>query len=397
MSPQEIESLTNSLEAAHAVAGKARSVERALFWQWIRLRDVPEEAPAEFRQLLSVLKEIPDLEFFDNADQYMFHSRMRIDRRFLVLWLLSRAQATSVQTALADLARYLNTQELEILEILHVDGIDPTDALQVGELTVVPWHTIPNEEVKWELISRRDFSFWHPTAAIMRRHTIPRCHLRAWDAYPPYKPVDIQPMLDMLRCCTAVLGAGFRLMHRTLAADASVPWVPEISGFGIDGSAWSPSVPVDAENWGRVSVCFERFAALADSAKERFRIPLDRLNSSVLKGFRTVDAAIELGIALESLYGPIAENEKIAKTIRNRAKAALGTSAKHKGELGTLVTQVYDLRSRAVHTGRFDADEAGAASWADHGVVRSTLEAGQRLVGQTLEKFILSGEPDWSN
>jgi hypothetical protein len=55
---------------------------------------------------------------------------------------------------------------------------------------------------------------------------------------------------------------------------------------------------------------------------------------------------------------------------------------------------VYDLRSRAVHAGRFDA-EGAPKKWRDDALVRKVLENGQRLVGRSLVKVIQEGEPNW--
>lgn len=56
---------------------------------------------------------------------------------------------------------------------------------------------------------------------------------------------------------------------------------------------------------------------------------------------------------------------------------------------------MYDLRSRAVHTGRFDA--GNPKKWRNNEKVTKALEEGQKLVGRSLIKVILEGEPDWES
>lgn len=110
----------------------------------------------------------------------------------------------------------------------------------------------------------------------------------------------------------------------------------------------------------------------------------------------SVDTAIELGIALESLYAPAPLSDGIALAVRTRAARFLGGSLEVRRRTVTTLRGVYDLRSRAVHAGRFDA-EGAPKKWRDDVLVRKVLEDGQRLVGQSLVKVILEGEPNWED
>ncbi len=53
---------------------------------------------------------------------------------------------------------------------------------------------------------------------------------------------------------------------------------------------------------------------------------MDRLNRSYLAGIRSVDKAIELGIAIKSLFAPKRLSDNIAYTIRKRATKFLDGS-----------------------------------------------------------------------
>lgn len=134
--------------------------------------------------------------------------------------------------------------------------------------------------------------------------------------------------------------------------------------------------------------------SLDESNQARLRVPLDRLNRSYLAGIRSVDKAIELGIALESLYAPTKLSEGIAFAVRTRAARFLGGSLEERRRTVTTLRDVYDLRSRAVHAGRFDA-EGSPKKWSDDARVRAVLGAGQHLIGRSLVKVIQEGEPNW--
>lgn len=109
---------------------------------------------------------------------------------------------------------------------------------------------------------------------------------------------------------------------------------------------------------------------------------------------RSVDTAIELGIALESLYAPAKVSDGIAFAIRTRAARFLGGTLEVRRGTVTTLRDVYDLRSRAVHAGRFDA-EGAPKKWRDDVRVRKVFEEGQRLVSRSLVKVILEDEPNW--
>lgn len=171
--------------------------------------------------------------------------------------------------------------------------------------------------------------------------------------------------------------------------------MPEVTTIGADMSTMPLHDQVLAEQAERVSTCAIRFSELDEHERERLRIPADRLNASRCAGINTVDAAIDLGIALESLYGPFSDKTSIGHLLRTRVSAALGGSARQRRKLGATVTSAYDLRSRAVHAGRFDVDEEGRKKWADAGEVLGAVIAGQSIVARSLERFTLEGVPEW--
>jgi hypothetical protein len=68
--PEDRTRLVLALSRALLVAPKARSVEEGLFFQIIALRDSPESALNELRELLEVVRSIPILDLFNHAYQH---------------------------------------------------------------------------------------------------------------------------------------------------------------------------------------------------------------------------------------------------------------------------------------------------------------------------------------
>ncbi len=69
MTSEDRAKLVSALSAALLIAPKARSVDEGLCFQVIALRDAPESALAELRELLDVVRSISALELFDHTFQ----------------------------------------------------------------------------------------------------------------------------------------------------------------------------------------------------------------------------------------------------------------------------------------------------------------------------------------
>jgi Apea-like HEPN len=395
MNTEEQLHLANLLNEALKVAAKARSADFGLFFQLLQLRDRPSEAPIELRRILEFLTSLSSLEKFGHAYQYALGYRQTIDHRFLIGWLISRAQNTSSEQATADLARYLSEVNIDLVETLLVDGPQLNAPVDLGHgLQLVPWKELPQTDTKWN-ISCKNFMGHHlPTAGVTRRNS--NCvirHVRPWEVEQRQLPTSIEPLIDVFRCAVATCTAGFRLTNYCIEPPEWAPWAAHQSNFGVDGTVLGFSNVLTEEEVANITRCFNQFMKLDETQKVRLRTPIDRLNSSILAGTGFVDAAIELGIALESLFAPTKLSEGIGFAVRNRAARFMGSDLEARKSTVRLVANLYDLRSRAVHTGRFDAD--GSKRWTEHGKCYDTLKEGQSLVGSAIVKMIQDGEPRW--
>lgn len=394
MTDTEEETLIASLECALSVAAKARSADHGLFFQILTLRDSPDSAPKEFRELLSVVQAIPALEVFDHARQCALGYSSSVTSRFFVQWLISRGQQVGSVQAVNDVARYLGSETIGVNTILAIDGITVERDIKPGEYELVAWDNVAMTDTKWRVAVRGFHDGNTPTAAVIQRHEIRRIHVRPWDSPGPNVLLSIEPALDVLRCATAIAGAGFRLLDYWLEPEEWAPWAVNHSSFGVDSTAVPWATNLSDAVIPKLCESVSHFQSLDESNRLRLRVPLDRLNRSYLAGMRSVDKAIELGIALESLYAPTKLSEGIAFAVRTRAARFLGGTLEERHGTVKTLRDVYDLRSRAVHAGRFDS-EGSPKKWRDDALVREVLEKGQRLVGRSLVKVIQEGEPNW--
>lgn len=386
--------LLEALVAADAVAPKARSADEALFFAVVTLRDFPEAAFPELRQLLEVIQKPPELEIFNGARQCGPCNALTVDVYFLVRWLLSRAQQVGPDTAVSDLGRYLSTESLELVETLVFDGVEVPAAVQVGDFEITPWQALPMTETKWRIGRDALFGRLPPRAAIRRSWHVPRIQLRPWEQWNGPTAYSFDPMQDALRCVTATMGAAVRLTHWWFEPPEWAPWAVMPSQFLGDTTNFGPAMTLTDDWLPELCACTRQLSALEESQRQRLRVPMDRLNRSLLAGIRFVDAAIELGIALESLYAPRKLAEATAYAVRTRAARFLGGTEEQRRATLEQVKDVYDLRSCAVHAGRFDGDGA-KKKWRDPSAVRKAIEDGQKVAGRSIVEVILNGEPDW--
>ena len=131
------------------------------------------------------------------------------------------------------------------------------------------------------------------------------------------------------------------------------------------------------------------FLALPEARKARIRIPMLRLNRAMRRD-NLVDAAIDLGIALEALYLYDLHDDRGELTFRLRTRAArfLANNESDRKNVYRVVGDLYTCRSRAVHTGIVPPKLRRRP-------VKELLEEGFELTAATVRAYLLDGDPDW--
>lgn len=134
---------------------------------------------------------------------------------------------------------------------------------------------------------------------------------------------------------------------------------------------------------------YAAWRALPESRRDELRVPMQRLNRAMRRA-NPVDAAIDLGIALESIFLRDLSADRGELTFRLRVRAArwLGTTPDERTRLSTLLAGVYAIRSKAVHHGRVPETKRSRPT-------TELLQDGYDLAARALIKLISEGDPDW--
>jgi hypothetical protein len=260
-------------------------------------------------------------------------------------------------------------------------------------ITLLPWDQLENSRTK-RVIEERFFlgGSDHPEAALVRELELPRLHVAHADVskHMAAPPAYWEQLSDLLLC----LGLVGPTAPISLAAWLEPPdWAPIMSGgysFSLtDGFAFPRTFPSNAPVEGaRIHALWN---GLTPERRAELHVPMVRLNSAMRRR-SSVDAAIDLGIALESIFLRDLSDDRGELTLRLRVRAGrwLGSSATERKEIALLVGDLYAVRSKAVHRGQVSDNTRRRPT-------TELLEEGFKLAARSLVALIESGDPDWDD
>jgi hypothetical protein len=322
---------------------------------------------------------------------------VKVDYKILAGWLWDRARLSNSDSALVDLTRYLNAEEIDCETTLALSGVTIDAIYELGRgISLLPYALLRDCSEKQSVWERSIMSapLHVPEAGLIRRVNMHRKRIGPEDLLSAFQEFSIKQnendLSDALLCLT-LIGPSSPMI---VAGWTSYPeWFPKWGASmtlpAFDGLPSSLNCSQDACDEARR--LFEAFIAIQGNAKKRLRIAIQRLHRAIR--FRTgVDAAIDLGIALEALFLGDMPDDRGELKFRLRIKAArfLADTEEERKILFDLVGTLYDLRSRAVHTGSIDSEASGRP-------VQEVLNEGYSLTAKALRKLVLNNEPKWSS
>lgn len=350
--------------------------------------------------LFNVLRTEPDLNVFDGRMMQMLPDGAGLlEYHRLAIWLMEQASSTNINQALDDLETYLSATVLPFQVTVALSGLKAAATFEIGRgISFVPWDALQDSKQK-KLVWERCMTGMHlPPGALVRNFSITKLHVHQ-DEYEVQRDMNMNRYMTLMDkteiydslMCMGLVGP---FAHQGVASWISPPrWMPLNHGgtflSDIEGSYSSQSFPEDA--CAVASSLFEAFCALPVELQARLRLAMQRLNRAMRRGI-PVDAAIDLGIALEVLYLGGTGSEGLGElTFRLRIRAArfLGTDEADKKRLFNLVGDLYRLRSKAVHEGKLAPDKPGGRS------TKEMLSEGYSIAAETVRRFITDQEPNW--
>ena len=147
---------------------------------------------------------------------------------------------------------------------------------------------------------------------------------------------------------------------------------------------------------------YKRLVDLDSNDREKLQIPIDRwiksktdkMTIGEITNENPIDKIIDLGIALEALY--VTSHRKIGKRLRDRASWYLGKDNEDQAKLNKEFKEIYEWRSKAVHTGELPNKTEKIPFTTDE--IRNFIDRTQNLCRKSIKKILDDGKfPDWNS
>ena len=170
-------------------------------------------------------------------------------------------------------------------------------------------------------------------------------------------------------------------------------WGIGCGGYGatILESGLGETVQLTASHMEAIKTLYVGLTQLPTETWQKLRIPIDRWAKSMAEE-DPIDQIIDLGIALESLYVPDSQSE-VSYRLAIHAAWHLGKNKVERRKLLKEFRQIYDARSKAVHTGKLTGKKGKPSFDAS-----SLVSRAQELCWQGITSVIEAGQiPDWSD
>lgn len=313
---------------------------------------------------------------------------VRFNQASLAMWLVVGAERKGVSNILEDLSRYVSAPEIPFLWVSAIQGISLSAECKVSEdCSWVPWKDLPESEHTNYVYRSAIQRGRHPSSVLLHRFSSPKTHVGDSD-YSGHPLLNVRfDDTDTILCAT-LFGPSAPVL---IATWTEIPdWMPSW-GTGLSApppTDMSEDVEWPASAYEEFPKLLARFRALDPSVKAMLRVPLERLNRAIRRP-QHVDAAIDAGIALESLFTNDIEDDRgdFTYKLKLRSSRYLFSDFKQRKDTFRLVGKLYHLRSKAVHTGVLSEKTPDEVS--------QLLQEGYRIVSTAIKKMIEGGVPKW--
>jgi len=389
----DLSHLIKPLTAAAAVAPNSDSYGYELTVLIHHLSRDAEKQEHPIAKFISLITNEPRLEQFNGRMVVTEQGSVRVDYSTLVEWLINHTCKVGAEQALVDLVRYIETDKIPIDRAVAVGGINVVGQNDLGEgLRLIPFDEFPDCNDKRFLAERSTHGMQWATAMLLKSAETKRHHILveelASQQHNLLHLANYQDLDDALLC----LGLFGPTAPHPLAKWILLPdWAFTPGGaYSIPyvGEFKSPrKMPDDAPNLTKQLLTL--WNILSDSQRAELRLAMQRLNSA-MRRTSLVDSAIDLGIALESIFlnDQNSDRGELAFRLRVRAARWLGHNSTERNKIAMTMNDLYNCRSKAVHTGRVPNEVRKRQT-------KEILEEGYRYAATAIIRLIKEGKPNW--
>jgi hypothetical protein len=275
----------------------------------------------------------------------------------LATWLLGRAADHGIDQALHELARYVTSTGFEITFVTGVLAAAVDEPIQLAPMVgLIP---LTREDLSWNFQEAyyRGTPLDRMRAALATKAFHPKVYMGVGDGQMPAEVLNMrQHAFGTLEAIRLLLGLvkpspSVALINTALLPDdlpirqsfSATTFMQPLSLIHFDDYKFT------SEDGARCQHIVELYNRIPEVLRTRLLISINRLHSGMAR-YGTVDGAIDLGIALESLFLPDASSE-LTYRLKIRGGRLLGSEPQERLRIGRELEKIYHVRSTAVHSG----------------------------------------------
>jgi hypothetical protein len=331
-----------------------------------------------------------------------FGHTVSLDR--LAQWLIYRAGVIGPGTAVNEAKEFVESNEAEMLNVLALGGIRPsTDVLLAQGMELMPLDGLPPSPQRDAALGDTRSSLLQlqplrpfPSAALIARHTLKPVFRSS--SRPSRVEAEARERRDLLlrrtRLCLAIIYKGCvdAVAEWSQPASPHTSWIFPKSMITFSGAWPIRREPSTLAIPAHLKETVKRLLSFSDPPS--LDVALERLNFA-MSGYRRVDRAIDLGIALESLLmhtGNMKDSNKQETGYKFRLRGAwlLAPVPDARKDLIGVFKDLYNLRSQAVHSGQLQIKPDKIKECDE------LLSRGEDLCADIIYRLLEMGNwPDW--
>lgn len=325
---------------------------------------------------------------------------------FLLRALIGQATEHGIDHAIASMDQFLAAESNRCIDVLLLEGVSVRETTEiVSGIFLCPLSAVPSSTLQTYLRFRGTprpvppFSMSHlldeeerkPGAAL---YSLREATPKLIDKLPTFPHIVDAPKIYQVADILTVAGPSSPVVFKSYSELADGEFMKGHVGFSWGRARNETRVftnrELSSEELDELRGVAEDYLSLKPEVKKKLWVPLHRLNEAV-KHQDSVDRALDLGIALESLllaHQP--SKEQLSLQFRLRGAWLLGRDGQHRTELFDTFNKLYSYRSFAAHSGAVAPTKTPAEE------VKKTLESGLELCGQAICKIVKEGGfPEW--
>ncbi len=395
-----------------------KKIEKVLKWRMImdKAKCITALDSMNKDEIKLFLQTEPDLNIFQDRMLKLGNFYTKVDFSLQAEWLLKQSTLLGAEIISEKLERFLNQEEIKGHDVLVINGVSLEEGFELSNgIKLIPYTDLQNTTNKatynplsipddaecpdyirsWLMVQKY---FFNPRVAV------PSAALICPNVSKPlFQNVDISTLKlddlyrsrhnELLEACTCLTLAGPCSPTPMGMWWEPTDWIPYSLWYGgASGESRFDLInntnrKLTESDRDKIQKIHHQYSQLSDAIKTELSVPIDRLNRAIRRD-AFADKAIELGIVMEAIFLNDNDQGELSYRLRQRAAWMLGNNYIERKEIMKFFGELYNYRSKAVHTGYLPQDNKN---------INELLLNGINKVSQAIEKIISNKKwPDWN-